>query len=106
MQIIATHLGERCNSRTSLHGNIQAVEGTANGGVGSVTISWNTGSGRHGQVFLSRDDGPEELFAEGACGSAECPPLERHVLYEFRLYEGHEHVRLLATVMTGLEEER
>jgi hypothetical protein len=103
VEIIATYLGERCKSRTARHGSIQAVAG---GAPGSATITWNTGSGQHGQVFLSRNEGSEEFIAEGTHGIAESPVLDRHTLYEFRLYEGREHVRLLAGTLAGLEEER
>lgn len=65
-------------------------------GPGTTTVSWNTGDGSGGQVYVSSDGGAETLFAGGAPGSAAAPWIEAGKTYEFRLYGGTEHTKMLA----------
>jgi hypothetical protein len=65
---------------------------------GATTISWNTGDGSPGQVYMSKDSGPEQLFAEGAKGSQDAAWISIGVTYEFRLYSGMERRTPVAVV--------
>ena len=51
-----------------------------------------------GEVYVSEDGGPDELFAAGAEGSQEVPWIWPNKTYEFRLYAGTEHTALLDTI--------
>jgi hypothetical protein len=71
-------------------------------GTGNTTVTWNTGDGSAGTVYLSKDGGPEAAFASGPPGSAAAPWIEAGITYEFRLYAGTEHSKMLAkTQVTG-----
>jgi hypothetical protein len=63
-------------------------------GLGTTTITWNTGDGTVGQVYVSVDGGPESLFGGGGSGTA--PWIQTGKRYEFRLYAGTEHATVLA----------
>ena len=63
---------------------------------GSTTVTWNTGDGSVGQVYVSKDGAPEALFAEGTPGSHTAPWIEAEKTFEFRLYAGSEHTKMLA----------
>jgi hypothetical protein len=65
---------------------------------GTTRVSWNTGDGSAGQVYVSRDGKPEQLFSQGPKGSEEAAWIQAGSTYEFRLYAGKEHARLLASV--------
>jgi hypothetical protein len=39
-------------------------------GPGTTTMTWNTGDGTKGEIYVSEDGGPEKLFATGATGPA------------------------------------
>jgi hypothetical protein len=69
------------------------------GGPGTTSVQWDTGSGMPGQVYVSPDGAPEELFAEGITGSQEAPWFTANTRYEFRLYAGQAHDRQLASVV-------
>lgn len=69
------------------------------GGVlGETTISWNTGNDTPGEVYVAKRSGPEKRFAAGASGSAKAKWIQVHTIFEFRLYEGTAHSKLLAKV--------
>jgi hypothetical protein len=72
-------------------------------GVGTTTITWNTGDGTDGQVYVySLDGGQEGLFAAGPAGSALAPWIQAGKTAEFRLYAGTQHATVLAkTQVTG-----
>ncbi len=71
-------------------------------GPGTTTITWNTGDGTTGQAYVSEDGGPERLFAEGSTGSAPVAWIQAGKTFEFRLYAGTEHAKVLAkTQVTG-----
>jgi len=67
-------------------------------GFGKTTITWSTGDGTVGQVYLAEGANPEKLFAEGPKGSQEAPWIGVGTTYEFRLYKGKEHKQSLASV--------
>ena len=69
---------------------------------GTTTITWNTGDGTTGQVYVSEDGAPETLFTSGPPGSAPAPWIRVGKTFEFRLYAGTEHAKVLAkTQVTG-----
>jgi hypothetical protein len=74
-------------------------------GLATTTISWSTGNGSWGQVFLSHNNGPEQLYVQGAEGTADAPWIGEGQ-YEFRLYAGQERQRLLALVTVERREAR
>ena len=65
-------------------------------GSGTTTITWNTGDGTTGQVYVSEDGAPETLFTAGSTGSAPAPWIQAGKTFEFRLYAGTEHAKVLA----------
>jgi hypothetical protein len=69
-------------------------------GLGQTRISWATLGGAVGEVFVSRDNGPEHLFASESVGSAEANWIAAGSHYEFRLYTKNGGTRrLLAKVV-------
>lgn len=72
---------------------------------GKTTISWNTGDGSVGDVYVSTGGAPEKLFAgKRPKGSLEAAWIGKGE-YEFRLYAGTDHKKVLATVIvTRLKE--
>ena len=69
------------------------------GGFGASTITWNTGDGTVGEVYVAQGDNLEKLFASGRSqGSLEAPWIGAGAPYEFRLYAGKEHKNRLASV--------
>lgn len=69
---------------------------TTGEGPGTTTITWNTGDGTTGRVYVSEDGAPETLFTEGPTGSAPAPWITPGKTFEFRLYAGTEHAKVLA----------
>jgi len=68
-------------------------------GFGTSTITWNTGDGSVGQVYVALGDNPEKLFADQTShGSNEAPWIGVGTTYIFRLYAGTEHKTVLASV--------
>lgn len=65
---------------------------------GTTTITWTTGDGSPGQVYVSDNGKPEILFATAPRGSREVPWIQSGKTYEFRLYAGTEHTQVLARV--------
>lgn len=75
-------------------------------GLSSTTISWDSGDGSVGQVWVSVDGGTERLFAQGPTGSAEAPWIRRGHAYLFRLYQGTAQATALRQVqVTRLSKE-
>jgi hypothetical protein len=64
-------------------------------GKGTTTISWSTGDGSWGQVYVSINGQSEELFTEGAESVADARWIDPNTIYEFRLYAGTEHTNML-----------
>jgi hypothetical protein len=67
-------------------------------GLGTTTISWTTGDGSPGQVYVSDTGGMEGLFATGGEGAQEAPWIHADAAYTFRLYAGTGRKKLLAAV--------
>jgi hypothetical protein len=66
---------------------------------GTTTITWDTGDGSIGEVYVSVNGKPEKLFAGNRRkGSLEAPWIGKGE-HEFRLYAGTEHKTVLASVM-------
>jgi hypothetical protein len=62
-------------------------------------ITWDTGDGSIGQVYVAVNDIPEKIFADKtAKGQREAPWINKGGVYEFRLYAGRSHKTLLASV--------
>jgi hypothetical protein len=75
---------------------------TTGEGSGTTTITWNTGDGTTGQVYVSEDGAAEALFTAGPTGSTPAPWIRAGKTFEFRLYSGTEHAKMLAkTQVTG-----
>ena len=75
---------------------------TTGEGPGTTTVTWNTGDGTAGQVYVSVDGGPEAVFAFGPSGSHAASWIQAGKTFEFRLYAGYEHAKVLAkTQVTG-----
>ena len=66
---------------------------------GTTTITWDTGDGSPSQVYVCVNGRDERLFADNrAKGSQEASWIGNGSDYEFRLYAGRDHKKLLATV--------
>ena len=66
---------------------------------GTTTISWQTGGGTTGEVYVVTNSNPETLFAQGPKGRAEAPWIAADSTYEFRLYSGTDHKTILRRVI-------
>ncbi len=64
----------------------------------TTTITWSTGDKSMGEVYLSRNGGPEKLFAGLSPKGRQDATWIKDGEYEFRLYEGKEHKKVLASV--------
>lgn len=73
-------------------------------GQGTTFITWSTGDGSVGEVWVSQDGGSETLFATGTEGTQEAPWIMQHSTYDFRLYAGTMHDNMLAAVSVTTEE--
>jgi hypothetical protein len=67
----------------------------------SHKVEWDTRDGATGQVFVSVNNGPEQLVAEGAQGSVEAAWISSTDRYAFTLYAGRAHDHLLASATLG-----
>jgi hypothetical protein len=65
-------------------------------GLARTTVSWTTLTKDDGEVRVSKDGGPEQLFARGRHGSVEVDWIATGSSYEFRLYSRDASPRLLA----------
>ncbi len=70
----------------------------AGSGLGTTTITWKTGDGSQGQVYVSQDGATENVFDAGTDGSKEAPWIQTGSSYEFRVYAGSDHKTQLASV--------
>ena len=66
---------------------------------GKTMISWQTGDGTPGEVYVMTNSNPETLFAKGPKGRAEAPWIAADSSYEFRLYSGTDHKTILRRVI-------
>jgi len=76
----------------------------AGSGSGITTISWNTGDGTVGDVYLFID-GEEKLFGRHWKDSKQVDWIIAGLTYEFRLYDSPEKTKLLASVKVTREKE-
>jgi hypothetical protein len=67
-------------------------------GQGSATLTWSTGDGSVGQIYVSRNGEPEKLVTQGTEGAARVSWIELGSTYDFTLYAGSEHKQKLAGV--------
>jgi hypothetical protein len=65
---------------------------------GSATLTWTTGDGSVGQIYVSRNGEPEKLVTQGAEGSTRVSWIELGSTYDFTLYAGSEHKQKLAGI--------
>ena len=66
---------------------------------GTTTITWDTGDGSQGQVYFSVNNKEEKLWLDNRSkGSQEAPWIKKGAVYEFRLYAGRDHEKVLASV--------
>lgn len=66
-----------------------------------MTVSWDTGDGVPGRVYVWQQGGGEVQFAEGPSGSAPAPWVQPGWTYEFRLYRGTERSQRLGTIIVS-----
>jgi hypothetical protein len=71
--------------------------------LGKTKITWSTGDGSWGQVYLSVNGGEEKLFKQDRSGSAEAAWIGKKGTFEFRLYSGTDRKRRLASVTVTME---
>src|SRR6266516_2846599 len=72
---------------------------------GTTTISWTTGDGSEGDVYVSESGQAERLFASKTPqGSGDAPWVQAGVSYEFRLYDTA-HAKLLGKVVVTRAEQ-
>lgn len=88
------------SSRLQTSASISATPNPVPAGVGAGTtkITWRTGDGADGQVFVSEDNAAEKIFASGPDGSSDAPWIGNGSTYVFRLYSTGEKQVLLASV--------
>jgi hypothetical protein len=67
-------------------------------GLGTTTISWDTGDESVGNLYVSKNGRQESLVASGRQGSAAANWIGTDSSYEFRLYTS-DHTKLLAKVV-------
>jgi hypothetical protein len=65
-------------------------------GPGRTIVTWHTGDGAPGQVYVSIGGQPERLFSSNP--SHQETTINSKDEYEFRLYAGSDHATQLATV--------
>ena len=70
----------------------------AGAGPGETTITWDTGEKSSGDIYVSKNGKAEDLFASARSGSKKVKWIQSHMRYEFRLYEGNAHTKLLSQV--------
>jgi hypothetical protein len=61
-------------------------------GDGTTTITWDTGDGSMGEVYVSVNGLPEKLFFRGAKGTRDAPWINDRGICTFSLYRGTNHV--------------
>src|SRR5262249_47793227 len=65
--------------------------------LGTTTITWDTGNGTPGDLYVKVDREPEKLIASAPSGSNEIRWIQFDSVYEFRLYD-EKRSKLLATL--------
>lgn len=77
--------------------SLQAVEAEARS-VGTTLISWVTDGQPSAEVWVSMDNQPETLLSRAASGASTVPWIAPGHDYQFKLYAGTTHTRLLDTI--------
>ncbi len=88
---------------SSSEGNLATINAAPNpvpagGGEGTTVLSWNTGDGSVGEVYVSVNGGEERLFTRGVNTNIEASWINTGPVYEFRLYRATAKSNLLASV--------
>ncbi len=65
--------------------------------LGRTTITWDTGNGTAGDLYVKVDRDPEKFIARAPSGRREVRWIHFDSIYEFRLYN-QKHSKLLATL--------
>jgi hypothetical protein len=65
--------------------------------LGTTTITWDTGNGALGDLYVKVDREPEKFIARAASGRHEVHWIQFDSIYEFRLY-AKKRSKLLATL--------
>jgi hypothetical protein len=60
--------------------------GDPNQPLGTTVITWNTGNGTTGYIYVKIDREPEKFVTQGSLGTYEVPWIQFDSFYEFRLY--------------------
>ena len=71
-------------------------------GPGKTIVTWHTGDGAPGQVYVSVGGGPERLFSTNP--SHHEAIIDGNAVYEFRLYAGTDHSTQLGSVKITREQ--
>jgi hypothetical protein len=95
--------GERSSGRTEARLSAAPNPVPLSAEPATTRISWDTGDGSVGQVYVSATTGAEQLFAQGPSGTAEAPWILPGLTYTFRLYSGSGGGSLLAEVHVETE---
>jgi hypothetical protein len=74
------------------------TDSTSAAHVAPVTITWSTGDGSDGLVFVRTSSGQPAIFAQGPSGSETADWLDGHLAYEFQLFSRTTPQSLLAKV--------
>lgn len=73
---------------------------------GKTMITWDTGDGTPGEVYVSTNGGEEKRFSGAlAKGSQEAAWIGSKGEYEFRLYAGKDHTTMLTSVKVRRKKE-
>jgi hypothetical protein len=67
-------------------------------GNGATELTWDLGEDSEAQVYVSINDGPEQLLAQNQKGTKPVDWIATGAVYEFRLYAGTDHQTLKARV--------
>jgi len=71
------------------------------GGYGTTTVTWSTGDGEPGEVYVDIGGEPEKLFGEGATGTLPAAWIGPRSTYVFRLYRTGDRSKPLALVVVA-----
>lgn len=110
-RLYVDHDGQRLLARTTVMHQRPFIRAEPNPvpkgeGYGTTVISWSTGDGSPGHIYLLAEGGEEISFAEGPQGAQTAAWIGPDVAYQFRLYAGREHEKPLASVTVTRGSER
>lgn len=69
-------------------------------GLGTTTISWNTGNADTGRIYVSTNGREESLFVTSVQGSTAANWIQTGSSYEFRLYDSNQEELLAKVIVT------